>query len=385
MERRNSIYLDHASGTHLLPEVKTSMAEWFQTGYVNPSSIHQSGRESAKCLDEARFTIAGILGAKPGEILFTSGATEANNLAVLGAAEALKDQGDHLITCVTEHPSVLESFRSLESQGFRVTYLDVDQHGDVDPETFRSAISNQTILASMMWTNNETGLVHPIVELVEIARSHGVRFHCDGVQAFGHEPIQVTNIPFDSLALSGHKLGAPAGIGMLYLKKGHAVSRHSFGGSQEQSIRAGTQNHIGAVALATAMSYHDTNLSVNARHYSDLMDHLIVQISDLPGIQINRSGNAYTPHILSCSFNNIDGEALFIRLDMKHVAVSNGAACSSGSQAPSHVLTAMGFDQRLAQASIRISLGVDTTQQDIDDFCEHLRDILLSLYRDSVQ
>jgi len=385
MARRNNIYLDHASGTHLLPEVKTRMADWFQADYANPSSIHLSGRESASRLDEARFTIAGLLGAKPGEILFTSGATEANNLAILGAVEALKDHGNHLITCVTEHPSVLESFRYLESNGFRVTYLDVDAHGDVDPEAFSSAISEQTILASLMWTNNETGLIHPIMELAEIAQTHGVRFHCDGVQAFGHEPFHLGDAPVDSLALSGHKLGAPAGIGMLYLKKGHAVSRQSFGGNQEQSVRAGTQNHAGAVALATAMSHHDSNLAANKRHYTDLMNRLILQISDLPGIQINRAGKVYTPNILSCSFKQIDGEALFIRLDMKQIAVSNGAACSSGSQAPSHVLTAMGFNQQLAQATIRVSLGVETTQQNIDDFSVNLREIILSLYRDTVQ
>jgi len=383
MRRSSTIYLDHASGTNLLPEVKRRISEWLDSDVANPSSIHQEGRRSAADLDEARTSIAEVLGCKPSEILFTSGATEANNLAIMGTAEALRDKGLHIITCVTEHPSVLESHKTLEKNGFQVTYLKGDKNGDVDPEEFRASITDDTILASFMWVNNETGLMHPIEELAAIARDRGIRFHCDAVQAFGHIPMQMQNSGIDSLALSGHKLGAPAGIGVLYLRKERAISRKSFGGSQEQNVRAGTQNHIGAAALATAIQYHTTHLDVNTKKYVELSDHIQNQLKTLPGIQINRQGKQYTPNILSCSFRHLDGEALFIRLDMQNIAVSNGAACSTGSQAPSHVLTALGFDENLAQASLRISMGIESSRHEIDDFCGELKQIVTSIYRDS--
>lgn len=383
MKRSETIYLDHASGTNLLPEVKSCISDWLDSSVVNPSSIHQEGRRSAADLDEARSSIAKVLGCKPSEILFTSGATEANNLAILGAAEALKSKGRHIITSKTEHPSIIESCKTLEKNGFEISYLNCAENGDIDPEDFRASITEETILASFMWVNNETGLIHPVEELARIAHEYGVRLHCDAVQAFGHIPIDLQNSPIDSLALSGHKLGAPAGIGVLYMRKGHAISRKSFGGSQEQNVRAGTQNHLGAKALATAIDYHALHLKLNEKRYVKLAAHLQNQLKDLPDIQINRNGNLYTPNILNCSFHNIDGEALFIRLDMKNIAVSNGAACSSGSQAPSHVLTALGFNEKLALASLRISMGVDTTEQEIDDFSRELRQIVHSIHKDS--
>ena len=382
MRISDAIYLDHASGTTLLPEVKTCISEWLDAGVKNPSSIHQEGRRAAAGMDEARSSIAQVLGCKPGEILFTSGATEANNLAILGAAEALQSKGNHFITSTTEHPSVLESYKHLEKNGYQVTYLPCDENGDVDLEEFNSSITDKTILASFMWVNNETGLLHPIEALAEIAHEHGIKFHCDAVQAFGHTPIQLQNSAIDSLALSGHKLGAPAGVGTLFLRKGHAITRKSFGGNQEQNIRAGTQNHIGATALATAIDYHAAHLDLNEQKYIELQARLQDQLQELPGIQVNRHGREYTPNILSCSFRNIDGEALFIRLDMQNIAISNGAACSSGSQAPSHVLTALGFDENLAQATLRISLGIETTKQEIDDFCRELKQIVHSIYRE---
>ncbi|NQT64331.1 MAG: cysteine desulfurase [Candidatus Marinimicrobia bacterium] len=382
MKRSSTIYLDHASGTNLLPEVKSRISEWLDSGIVNPSSIHQEGRRSAAELDEARTSIAEMLGCKSSEILFTSGATEANNLAILGTAEALRNKGLHIITCATEHPSVLESHKALEKNGFQVTYLNVDKNGDVDPEEFSARLTDDTILASFMWVNNETGLMHPIEELAQMAHKRGSRFHCDAVQAFGHIPMQMQNSGIDSLALSGHKLGAPAGIGVLYLRKGHTISRNSFGGSQEQNVRAGTQNHLGAKALATAIKYHVAHLDVNTKKYVELSEHIQNQLKELPGIQINRYGKQYTPNILSCSFKHVDGEALFIRLDMQNIAVSNGAACSSGSQSPSHVLTALGFDENLAQASLRISMGIETTRHEIDDFCRELKQIVTSIYRE---
>lgn len=381
MVRRKPIYLDHAAGTYLLPAVKQCIQDWTLGDALNPSSIHQAGRVSASALDNSRMGVAKALGVKPSEILFTSGGTEANNLAILGAAEALQDRGRHIITSATEHPSVLDSCKALEKRGFHVTYLSCDENGDVDLNEFRNKITDETILATFMWVNNETGLIHPIEALSRICHEQGVRFHCDAVQAVGHIPIDLQDLPIDSLTLSGHKLGAPAGVGALYVRKGHALSAQSFGGSQEQSTRAGTQNHLGAAALMTASQYHTAALDRLARMHSELKDLLIEGISPLPGVSINRNGGDYSPHILSCSFEDLDGEALFIRLDMAGIAVSNGAACSSGSQAPSHVLKAQGFDSDMAQATIRISLGTTTTKQEIEIFCHELWQIVQSLHK----
>ena len=353
------------------------------TDVLNPSSIHRGGRDSAAMLDESRMRIAKTLGAKPSEILFTSGGTEANNLAIMGVAEALQERGRHIITSTTEHPSVLESCKALEKRGFQVSYLSCDEHGDIDLGDFLEAISNDTILATFMWVNNETGLVHPMEKMVHYAHLRGVHFHCDAVQAMGHADIQLQDIPFDSLTISGHKIGAPAGIGALFMRKGQALSRRSFGGSQEQSVRSGTQNHLGAATLSVAVDQAARQRQTVINSHIELTDILLDNLCTLPGIQINRSGRRYSPHILSCSFNNLDGEALFIRLDMENIAVSNGAACSSGSQAPSHVLTALGFEAGLAQASLRISLGAETTKQEIETFCQKLSQIVHSLHKET--
>lgn len=382
MKRLDNIYLDHAAGTFLLPEVHARLNEWIRSRTSNPSSIHAQGRQAAADLNAAREAIASVIGGKPGEILFTSGGTEANNLGIIGAARALKDKGNHIITCQTEHPSALESCKQLEQEGFRVSYLPCDTHGVIDPLDLQQSIDSETILVSLMWVNNETGLIHPMEQIGEIIKAKGVRLHVDAIQAIGHLSLQVDSFPADSISFSGHKLGAPAGIGALYLKKGQPLQQLSFGGSQELNYRAGTQNQMGAQALGAALQYWRTHADEHAQHYETLQDRLIHRLSDLPGIQINRGEGPYTPHILNCSFHNIDGEALFIRLDMKHIAVSNGSACSSGSQAPSHVLTAMGFDEKLAQASLRISLGIQTNQNEIDGFCDELELIVHSLYKE---
>jgi len=382
MSKTDTIYLDHAAGTQLLPEVQTLMSQWMEEGVVNPSSIHRPGRESAALLDNARLQIARALGAKPSEIRFTSGGTEANNLALFGAAQALQKKGRHIITCVTEHPSVLQSCKALEANGFDVSYLSVDGHGELDPQEFERLITAETILASFMWVNNETGLVHPVEELARIAHEHDVRFHCDAVQAVGHIPIDLSRTHLDSLSISGHKLGAPGGIGALYVKKGHAISAQIHGGAQEQSERAGTQNHLGSCALGRAVEIHSQDPARAQMRQDQLLQRLVQGIQQLPGIQLNRGGKAYSPHILNCSFKGLDGEALFIRLDMSGIAISNGAACSSGSQAPSHVLTSMGFDRQLAQASLRISLGRNTNQTEIDAFCSELGQIVQALHKE---
>lgn len=383
MSGAKGIYLDHAAGTFLLPQVKESLVQWLSAAPANPSSIHSAGRSAAATLDTARQTIAKSLGCKPAEIIFTSGGTEANNLGLMGAVYALADKGKHIITCATEHPSVLESCKQLQQSGFDISYLPVDENGSIDPDILRRSIREDTILISLMWINNETGLIHPIKTLAKIANDAGVRFHCDGVQALGHIPIDVNTLPIDSLALSGHKLGTPAGIGALYLRKGNALNSELHGGSQEQNFRAGTQNHIGAQALGVAVQHHQEHVNVTEQHYLALSNHLVQRLKGIPGIQLNRNGETYTPNIINCSLHNIDGEALFIRLDMKHISVSNGSACSSGSQAPSHVLTALGVKESLAQASLRISLGLESTQKEIDGFCDELEQIIHSIQKES--
>ncbi len=382
MKQADNIYLDHAAGTFLLPEVCEYLSTWLSAKTANPSSIHKEGRLAAAALDSARQMIAESIGAKPSEIIFTSGGTEANNLAILGGAYSLKGKGNHVLTCKTEHPSILESFKQLEKDGFRVTYLVPDSHGQIDLDELKASMGTDTILVSLMWVNNETGLLHPIAEIAQISREQGVQFHCDSVQALGHFPIRVDKLPVDSLSFSGHKIGAPAGIGVLYLRKGTSLTQINHGGSQESNFRGGTQNHMGAQAFAHALRHHQEHLVRYTTYFTELMDHLLRRLTPMPGIQINRGGKNYTPNIVNCSFQRIDGEALFIRLDMKNLAVSNGSACSSGSQAPSHVLTALGFTESLAQASLRISLGIQTTKQEIDGFCDELEQIILSIQRD---
>ncbi|MCF7809024.1 MAG: cysteine desulfurase [Candidatus Marinimicrobia bacterium] len=379
MSTRSTIYLDHAAGTDILPEIKSQLAEWVHEFSGNPSGIHGVGRRAASLLDDARSGFAQVIGAKGNEILFTSGGTEANNLALLGLASASQNQGKHIISCATEHPSTLEALKHLEGEGFNISYLPVNANGDIDLNELSSLITAETILISIMWVNNETGLVHPIPEIAQIAHSQGVLLHSDAVQALGHIPIRVDEIPVDVLSFSGHKLGAPSGIGCLYLRKGTTLEHRSYGGSQENNLRAGTQNLLGVRALALAAKHQTENLENNTHHYNMLVDHAIKRLSQIPGTQINRSGAAYSPHILNCSIRGVDGEALFIRLDLANICVSNGSACSSGSQAPSHVLTAMGIDKALAQASLRISFGLRTTREEVDVFCDELAHIITSL------
>ncbi|MCF7824443.1 MAG: cysteine desulfurase [Candidatus Marinimicrobia bacterium] len=381
MKQANSIYLDHAAGTFLLPIVQDYIASQVYKKTGNPSSIHGVGRLASASLDKSRQEVASSIGCMSGEIIFTSGGTEANNLALGGIAKGLKKQGRHIITCRTEHPSVLESCKQLESEGFSVTYLNTNSFGRIDLNELRASITDDTILISLMWVNNETGLIHPVKDIADLARIRNVKFHCDAAQVLGHLPIQIKNLGVDAMTFSSHKIGAPSGLGVLYLRKGTVLSRQLHGGAQEGNLRAGTQNLIGATAFAKAIRYQVDHIQEHHGHYRTLMDQLQNQLSNIPGIQINRDTGEYSPHIVNCSFQNIDGEALFIRLDMKNISVSNGAACSSGSQKPSHVLTAMGLDEKLSQASLRISLGLETSEDEIDKFCHELEYIVHSLQR----
>jgi len=381
MKHENQIYLDHAAGTFLLPEVKESIGQYLGSESANPSSIHTSGRKAAAELDKARQDIARVLDCKPSEIIFTSGGTEANNLAIRGLALGHPERGRHIITCETEHASVLANMAQLELEGYRITTLNLDVHGQVDLEELEAHFCDDTCLVSLMWVNNEIGIIHPIQKIAQLTQSRGIPFHCDAVQAMGHLSIDVNETLVDALTLSGHKIGCPAGVGVLYLRKGTTLQPLSQGGSQENNLRGGTQNLLGAISLSTAMRYHQGHLKENRNHFTHLQDHLLGRLENIPGIQINRGENPYSPHIISCSIHNVDGEALFIRLDMSHINVSNGSACTSGSQAPSHVLTSLGFERSLAKATLRISLGIQTTLAELDHFCDELDLIVHSINR----
>jgi len=382
MEQSEKIFLDHAAGTSLLPELQQNLTYWLGQGLANPSSIHDLGRQAAAALDSARQTIARELGAQPSELCFTSGGTEANNLAIMGLAQAYQEQGRHIITCGTEHPSVLETCKQLELVGFEVTQLPVDHQGQLDLKQLEHTIRTDTSLITLMWVNNETGLIHPVEAIARLAQAHNIRFHCDAVQAFGHLPINVAETAVSSLSFAGHKLGTPAGIGVLYIRQGVALQAQSYGGSQEKGHRAGTQNLLGALALAQAFQYHGQQAKANAYHFQSLMQNLIQRLQAIPGLRINRQGQRYSAHILNCSVAGVAGEALFIRLDLAGIAVSNGSACSSGSQTPSHVLTAMGLDRSQAQASLRISLGLTTTAAEIEHFSTRLSEIIRALRKE---
>jgi len=383
MEQAENIYLDNAAATFLLPVVRDHIAQWVSERIANPSSIHGAGRSAASLLDNARQETASVLGCQAGEIIFTSGGTEANNLAISGMAESLHEQGRHIITCQTEHPSVLESCKRLESKGFEVTYLSTDSLGRIDLDELRNSITDRTILISLMWVNNETGLIHPVRTIAGIAEEHGVKFHCDAAQALGHLPFRADEISLDAMTFSAHKIGAPGGLGVLYLRKGSSLQKQIQGGSQEGNHRAGTQNVLGASAFAKAVRFHFDHFREHDEHFKTLLERLQQRLSKIPGVQINRGNADYSPHILNCSCHAVDGEALFIRLDMQNISVSNGAACSSGSQTPSHVLSALGINDSLAQASLRISPGVDTHLTEIDRFCDDLEDIIRMIRRES--
>jgi len=379
---KQTIYLDHAAGTFLLPGVSKLIHEFADSLTGNPSSIHGQGRLAHKQLDRSRRSIAHNLGAKHGEIVFTSGGTEANNLALKGLANSPGAPGKHIISCATEHPSTLESLVALERDGFEISNLPVDASGQIKGSDLKQAMRPDTALITVMWINNETGLIHPIEELGTIARSAGVPFHCDAVQAAGHETIDLSRLPVAAMSFSGHKMGAPAGTGVLFLRKGTALQVQSHGGSQENNLRGGTPNVLGALSFAKALEIQTDQLLKHQDQLIRLNKRLQDKLSEVPGLRLNRQGRHYAPHILNCSISDVDGEAMFIRLDMLNIAVSNGSACTSGSQTPSHVLSALGFNKELAQATIRVSLSYSTTEKEIDLFCQALAEIVLSIKRE---
>jgi len=357
------VYLDNNATTPVLPEVFEAMRPYFAEHFGNASSIHHHGQETRAAVERARESVTALLGCRASEVVFTSGGTEADNLAIAG----LTHPGDHVITSTIEHHAVLNSCKHLESMGCEVTYVPVDGRGLIDPDDIRRALRPHTKLITIMMANNETGVLQPLEEIGKIAAEADVYFHTDAVQAAGKVPIDVNRLACDLLAISGHKLHAPQGVGALYVRKGTALEPMFHGGSHERSRRAGTENVPGIIGLGKAAELAREALDRgDLAQMTAMRDHIEQKIlSELEATGVNGEGAPRVPNTTNIHFDYIEGESLVIALDLKGLAVSTGAACSSGAIEPSHVLTAMGLPPEIARASLRFSLGKQNTPEEI--------------------
>ena len=378
------IYLDNAATTKTAPEVVEAMLPYFTEQYGNPSAIYSLGSAGKKAINEARRTIAAAIGAKPEEIYFTAGGTEADNWALKGTAEAYKKYGRHIITTQIEHHAVLNTCRYLEEQGYEVTYLPVDSQGFVMLQQLEEAVRPDTILISVMFANNEIGTIEPIAQIGRIARRHGVLFHTDAVQAFAQVPIDVNFYHIDLLSASGHKFYGPKGTGFLYIRDGVKTASFIHGGGQENGRRAGTENVPGIVGIGTAVELAMREMSGRLYSETRLRDWMIHEISRrIPGAWLNGDRFARLPNNVNFSFEGIEGETLLLLLDAEEICASAASACSTGSLEPSHVLTAIGREPELASGSLRMTLGEATTPEDIRAAVEAVEENVRML-RDSI-
>jgi cysteine desulfurase len=381
-----TIYLDHAATTPVRQEVLDAMVPYFSEIFGNASSIHMVGQRARKALEKGRMVIAGCIGADPKEIFFTSGGTESDNLAIKGVAHANKTKGMHLITTNIEHHAVLNCCKSLEEEGFEITYLPVEQNGVVLFSALEEAIRPDTILISVMLANNETGTLQPVYEIAAIARKKGVLLHTDAIQAVGKILVNVNALGVDLLSISGHKIYGPKGIGTLYIRKGVRISPLLHGGLHERQMRAGTENIPAIVGLAKALDLAQAEMPSIIKHLTGLRDRLEQGIREkISHVYINNHPIQKLPNILNVTFEFIDGEALLLALDMRGIAVSTGSACTSGATEPSHVLQAMGINPTLAQGSIRFSLGRENTESEIDFVLDFLVEIVSQLRKANLQ
>lgn len=361
------VYADYAATTPVKPVVTEKITEILSEHYGNPSSIHSIGRDGRKYLDQARRDIASVLGSQPNEIIFTSGATEANNTAIKGVARKKENKGKHIITSSIEHHSVLHVFEELEREGFEVTYLDVHPNGVVDLEHLKESIRPDTTLISIMLVNNEVGTVQPLYEIAEIIEGQEITFHVDAVQAIGHMPIDFNEMPMDMLSITAHKFGGPKGIGALLVKKDIQFNTFIQGGEQELKRRAGTENVPYICGMATAIIEANENMDYQNVHLMNLKQNLIVglQQNAIP-FELNGSMTDTTGHITNLYFPFIEVETMLTLLDMSNIYVSSGSACTAGSTLPSHVLQAMFGDEERTKKSIRFSFGLETTEEEIN-------------------
>ncbi|MDY3908812.1 MAG: cysteine desulfurase NifS [Eubacterium sp.] len=371
------IYLDNAATTAVKPEVFEAMKPYFMENYSNPSSVYSFAGKAKKAVEDAREQIASVLNAKSSEIYFTGGGSEADNWALKATAEACKEKGRHIITSKIEHHAVLHTCDWLEKNGYEVTYLDVDENGLVSPEELEKAIRPDTILISIMFANNEIGTIEPVKEIGAVAKKHGVLFHTDAVQAFGHVPIDVEEMNIDMLSASGHKFHGPKGIGFLYLRNGIKIGSFIHGGAQERSRRAGTHNVPGIVGMGEAAKIAVANMEENARKQIEIRDYLIQRIEDeIPYVKVNGHREKRLPNNVNICFRFIEGESLLIMLDQKGICASSGSACTSGSLDPSHVLLAIGLVHEIAHGSLRLTLSEETTKENADYVVDNLKVIV---------
>ena len=373
------IYLDYNATTPLAPEVFAAMRPYLERHFGNPSSIHAEGREARAAIDESRDRLARLLGAKPHELVFTGGGTEADNLAVLGLARSRAAHGRHVITCTTEHHAVLQACEHLQKrEGFRVTWLPVDRAGRVAPEQVAEAITAETTLVSIMSANNETGVRQPVREIAALCRERGVLFHTDAIQSFGKEPVAAAD--FDALSLAAHKFQGPKGAGLLVLRGGTAIERLQHGGAHENDRRAGTENVAAIVGLAAAAELAVRDLDAEAARQARLRDRLWAGIAAIfPDAVQNGHPTERLANTLNVSFPGLDGESLLIALDLAGIGASSGSACMVGSVVPSHVLLAMGVSPDNARATVRFSLGKSTTDAEIDTTLARLPEVFARL------
>ena len=374
------IYLDYAATTPCDPQVLKAMEPYFFERFGNPSSIHAFGQEAKKAIEDSREALASFLGARSDEIIFTSGGTESNNYAITGVAYALEKKGNHIITSAIEHHAITEPCKFLEKRGFQVTYLKVDKYGLVNPEDVKNAITDKTILISIMHANNEIGTIEPIAAIGKIAKEKGVYFHTDAVQTVGHIPVNVNELNVDLLSLSAHKFYGPKGVGALYVRKGTRIETFLRGGDQEKGRRASTHNTPGIVGLGKAIELCKVNMDKEAQFQIRLRDKLIKELPlKIKEIFLNGHPTQRLPNNVNFSIKYIEGESILLNLDMLGLAASTGSACTSTSLEPSHVMLAIGLPHELAHGSLRITLGRWTKEEEVDYLLEQLPPVVEKL------
>ena len=377
---KKTIYLDNAATTKTRPEVVEAMLPYFTEFYGNPSSIYSFSDEPKKAVAAGREAIAKSIGAKTNELYFTGGGSESDNWALKATAEAYKSKGNHIITSKIEHHAILHTCEWLENHGFEVTYIDVDENGVLKLDELKKAIRPTTILISVMFANNEIGTIQPIKEIGEITKEHGILFHTDAVQAYGHVPINVDDFNIDMMSASGHKINGPKGIGFLYIRTGVKIRSFIHGGAQERKRRAGTENVPGIVGFGKAAEIAAANMEERIKYESELRDYLMDRVmAEIPYARINGRRENRLPNNANFSFQFIEGESMLIMLDDKGICGSSGSACTSGSLDPSHVLLAIGLPHEIAHGSLRLTLSEETTKEDIDYTVDSLKAIVARL------
>lgn len=375
----NSIYMDHAATTALAPEALAAMQPYLTGAYGNPSSIYLLAQQARQALDEARERCANVLGARPGEVVFTSGGTESDNSAIMGAALALKNEGKHIITSAIEHHAVLHVCELLETLGFQVTYLPVGRDGIVDPNAVENAVSDQTTVVSVMLANNEIGTVQPVAEIAKRVKDKAAKFkrsivvHTDAVQAAGYLDIGVNRLGIDLLSLSAHKFNGPKGAGLLYIRRNTPFVPTQVGGAQERDRRGGTENVAGIVGLSVALEAAEQQRNINASHSLHLRNRLISAIQEcIDNVTLNGHLTERLPNNVNISFHGVEGEPVLLGLDLAGIAASSGSACTAASLEPSHVLLALGLSNDLSRASLRLTVGPENTEDEVDYVVETL-------------